>query len=178
MRRTNSNLTRLATVLLFVAATTFVGVSFADGDSTSSLQNPTDEAIANRYQTAPWKLLQLTEFKKAFDRALSPHKNVPVWVRRLDMVTLPTGLTYRTSDGTAWAYEGTMPRNGDTTLRLVFIPSLNAVGLRLSKILEKPIYYGDMRASVRQILDRQTPFEYPNGNELKILNLRNPGDIK
>lgn len=178
MRKSNRKRHHIVAILLFIVTTTFGGVSFADGDSPDRLQNPTDEAIASRYQTAPWKLLRLAEFRKAFDRALSPHRNVPAWVRRLDMVTLPTGVAYRTADGTAWAYEGTMPRNGDTTLRLVFIPSLNAVGLRLSQALEKPIYYGDMRASVRQILDRQTPFEYPHGNELKILNLKNPGDTK
>lgn len=129
-----------------------------------------------RYQTHPWRLLKIPEFRKSFETALAG-KKVWVWVRNIHVVSVE-GITYQTPDGIAFLYHGNRslhgpegkpdgaysigdPETGDFTL--VYLPAKNLVGLKVQKYFiakgtpdGPPHYFGDLRPSIRTLLDSNT----------------------
>lgn len=90
-------------------------------------------------------------------------------------MSVPTGVAYKTTDGIMFAYEGTKAHSGDSELRIVFGPAQHVVALRLVRNGNQPEYFGDSRPSMRWLLDRKEPYDFPTGNAFRELIQSNIG---
>ena len=113
------------------------------------------DPVLKRYQTPPWNLKKMPEFKNAFDVALSG-KDVEKWVRDIHVVAGPgagTGEAYHTPDGVAFVYYGTKVHEADTkAVFIAFLPASKLVRIRVDEKCRETKFFGSPNASLAKLL--------------------------
>ncbi len=88
-----------------------------------------------KYNVAPWALLKLPEFKRAYWQALKPirNKKLTPYLQNLEVVwSSSSNVACITPEGLAIIYIGSKPKWATDSLKIVFLPDSKLIGMQVT----------------------------------------------